>query len=461
MMKSFRLRIVAWYTLIALLILIFFRIASVEIIHESLFRELDQSLEGEMRWIKNMLASYRSRDLPDEEIREEILIRSRLSPRKEFIEIYDREGQEYLRSPNLEESDTLRNLSPLAAHDSVTISRFRSHNLRLIASRDQDFEIYIGYPLTDVDAAVEEIIASSVFLLPVAILLLIGGGYFLATRFVKPLRDLSVYAERLVDQPLDRELPEVSVRVRDEAGLLIEQINRMVHRMRSSMRHVLSFATLASHELRTPLTVVRNELEEVLHEEASRESLQSTLASTYDEVLRLSRVVDDLMSIGTMQAGTFRVERSKTDLTMFLTEFCEEASLICKAKRITVEPRLDPGCVVDLDPEWFRHVLFNLLDNAIRHTPEGGSIAITTRRADDVIILEFSDSGGGIDVSEIRYVFDPFRRAERDGARGEGAGLGLALARWITEAHGGSIHVSRTDSQGTTFSIILPVSKSH
>jgi signal transduction histidine kinase len=227
------------------------------------------------------------------------------------------------------------------------------------------------------------------------------------------------------------------------------------------MRHVLSFATLASHELRTPLTVVRNELEDALRDGESRESLQSTLASTYDEVLRLSRVVEDLMSIGTMQAGTFRVERSRTDLTTLLQEFCEEASLICTTKHITVEPRLEPGCVVDLDAERFRHVLFNLLDNAIRHTPEGGSIGIETRLADDVVLIGFRDSGGGIDPSELPYVFDPFRRAERDGARGEGAGLGLALARWITEAHGGSIQVSRTDSQGTTFSITLPVSKSH
>jgi len=453
---SFRIRIVLWYTAVAMVTLVVFRFATVQVIQQSLYDELDASLVGEMDWIKGMLRQNKARNLPDEEIRDEILVRSRLSPRKEFIEIYDLEGQEYFRSPNLEETDTLRTLVSIPAPDSVLTHSFRNHQLRLIASGDEDVEIYVGYPLTDVHAAVDEIISSFLFLIPGAAVLFIIGGMFLGTRFLKPIKDLRVYAEKMADQPLDREIPEVSARVRDEVGLLINQINQMVHRMRSSMRQVLSFSTLASHELKTPLTVMRNELEEALRDDVSKESLQAALVSTYDEILRLTRVVDDLLSLGTMRAGTFRLQQAPADLNDLLTEFCDEAALLCQPKEITLSRSLVPGLKADLDHDRFRTVLFNLLDNAIRHTPEGGTISFTSFRDGDRIVIECSDTGPGVREPDIPYIFDPFRRVTDEATRPGGAGLGLSLVRWIVEAHNGTIHVSKKPGGRTAFVISLP-----
>lgn len=457
-MTSFRLKIVLWYTAVAMLTLIIFRFATVQVIRESLYDELDESLNGELVWIRAMLAANKARSLPDEEIREEILTRSRLSPRKEFIEIYEREGEEYFRSPNLAESDTLRLLVSMVESDSVLIQQFRDHPLRMIAWRASDFEIYIGYPLTDVNAAVDEIVASFLFLIPPALVLFVIGGMFLGTRFVKPIKDLRVYAERLVDLPLDRDLPEVASGAKDEVGLLVDQINTMVYRLRSSMRQVLSFSTLASHELRTPLAIIRNELEEVLRDGTSPEIIKDSLASTYDEVLRLNRIVDDLLNLGTMRAGTFRLAKTVTPIHTILEEFKEDADLLCQPKGIILETSFQSPVHADLDLQRFRTVLFNLLDNALKYTPSGGRIRLRSLLHQDWVLLEFSDTGPGVKESEIPHIFDPFRRAESDGQDPGGVGLGLALVRYVVELHGGSIRAEKT-AAGTAFLITLPVSR--
>jgi len=455
---SFRLKIVLWYTAVAMLTLIIFRFATVQVIRESLYAELDESLNGELVWIRAMLAANKARDLPDKEIREEILTRSRVSPRKEFIEIYDREGEEYFRSPNLAESDTLRLLVSVVDADSVLIQQFRDHQLRMIAWRASDFEIYIGYPLTDVNVAVDEITSSLLFLIPLSIVLFVIGGMFLGTRFVKPIKELRVYAEKLVDQPLDRDLPEVSSGAKDEVGLLVDQINTMVYRLRSSMRQVLSFSTLASHELRTPLAIIRNELEEVLRDGTSPEIIKEALASTYDEVLRLNRVVDDLLNLATMRAGTFRLEKKTVPIHSLLHDFAEDADLLCQSKGITLETSFQSPVDTDVDTQRFRTVLFNLLDNAVKYTPSGGEIRIRSLVHQQWMLLEFSDTGPGVKESELTHIFDPFRRAESEGKDPGGVGLGLALARYIVEAHGGSIRAEKTPS-GTAFLITLPISR--
>jgi two-component system sensor histidine kinase ResE len=225
------------------------------------------------------------------------------------------------------------------------------------------------------------------------------------------------------------------------------------------MRQVLGFSTLASHELRTPLTVVRNELEEALQEGTPQEALQTTLASTYDEILRLSRIVEDLLSLSTMQAGTFRLQLATTDLCSFLSDFCDEALIICQEKRIAVARDFPHGIVAELDPDRFRYVLFNLLDNAVKHTPEEGTITVSARSEGGWIIIGFADTGTGIPEDHLPNIFDPFRSAGTDPARTPGTGLGLALVQWIVEAHGGTVCVEQSNTRGTKFSISIPVAQ--
>ena len=458
MLSSFRLKIVLLYSAIVLTTLLLFRVASEQVIQRSLYEDLDNSLRGEVEWMRALLEVYRSRNLPDHEFRKEIDTRSILSPRKELIEIYDVKGQEYFRSPDLE-LDQLRPLGQTAWAVPVTVPNFRDRPLRLFAAKDSLYEIYVGYPLTDINAAIDEIASSFILLIPLTLLVLVGGGLILVARFMRPIKELNQYAAELVQQPLDRELPHMQVRTKDEMGALIVRLNEVVEKMRASMRQTLSFSSLASHELRTPLAIVRNQLESALRSGISASALRKTMASTYDEILRLHRIIDDLLSLGTMQAGTFKFEHKPVDFEPLLKEFHEEACLLAGEKNIAVVLEAGPPATIFADVVRLRQMLFNLLDNAIKHTPAGGLIRLAHLVAGPEIILEFADSGAGIAPQQLPQIFDPFYRAHSNGTSPHGAGLGLALVRWIVEAHQGTIAVQSELNRGTIFTITFPLTR--
>ncbi|GEM_PF-1328369 len=456
MLFSFRLKIVLWHSLLVLITLLLFRLVSVEVIRSSLYEDFDDSLRAEAEWIRGVLDAYKLRQLPDEDIQSDINARSSLSPRKEFIEIYQANGAEYFCSPNLG-ADRLIGLGRDAFSEPITVKEFRRRPLRLFGLKDASHVIYVGYPLTDIEAAINEILYSSLLLIPFTLLFVVISGLFLVVRFVKPIRELNLYAEQLIHQPLDQELPKVTVRTKDEIGELIHRINEVIEKMRNSMRQVLSFSSLASHELRTPLTIVRNQLEEALHSEMPAEKQRENLASIYDEVLRMKRIVDDLLSLGTMQAGTFKIKPERVAMQTMLDEFHEEARLLAREKNITV--LLEPGApiFIQADVMRIRQVLFNLLDNALKHTPENGRIRLKCDLQDGQVMLHFSDTGSGIPPQALQKVFDPFYRRTLDGFSSHGAGLGLALVKWIIEAHHGAIAVQSEIGKGTTFTITLPI----
>lgn len=456
MLFSFRLKIVFWHSLLVLMTLLLFRIVSLEVIRNSLYEDFDDSLRAEAEWVHGVLDAYKARNIPDSDIKSDIDARSSLSPRKEFIEIYEGNGTEYFCSPQLE-SDRLRGFEQNHFAEPVTVKEFRGRPLRLFGVKDEFYEIYVGYPLTDIEAAIHEILSSSLLLIPATLLFVIVSGLFLVKRFVEPIKALNRYAERLLHQPLDRELPKIAINSKDEIGELVERINEVIEKMRHSTRHVLSFSSLASHELRTPLTIVRNQVEEALHSEMPAEEQRRCLASIYDEILRMKRIVDDLLSLSTMQAGTFKVKLERTALQNMLKDFYEEAGMLARDKSIFV--RLEPGPPVFIQADMIRirQVLFNLLDNALKHTSENGYIRLRHEVKDRQVVLHFSDTGSGIPPQMLPRIFDPFYRSTMDGSSSHGAGLGLALVKFIVEAHYGSITVQSEIGKGTTFMITLPV----
>jgi signal transduction histidine kinase len=456
MFSSFRLKIVWWHSLLVLITLLLFGFVSAEVIRRSLYEDFDSSLRAEAEWVRGVLAAYKTRNIPDADIKSDIDARSSLSPRKEFIEIYQAGGAEYFRSPQLE-SDRLRGLAQNHFAEPVTVNAFRGRPLRLFGVQDESYEIYVGYPLTDVEAAIHEILASFLLLIPVTLLFVVISGLFLVVRFVKPIKELNRYAEELLHQPLDQELPKMMVRTKDEIGGLVERINEVIEKMRNSMRQVLSFSSLASHELRTPLSIVRNQVEEALHSEMPADEQRRSLASIYDEILRMKRIVDDLLSLSTMQAGTFKIKLERTALPTMLDEFCEEAGLLSRDKNITVLLEPGPPVFIRADVARIRHVLFNLLDNALKHTAANGCIRLQYEVKDHHAVLRFSDTGSGIPPQILSKIFDPFYRSTMDGSSSHGAGLGLALVKLIVEAHHGAITVHSEIGKGTTFTIALPV----
>lgn len=227
--------------------------------------------------------------------------------------------------------------------------------------------------------------------------------------------------------------------------------------LRTSMNNALKFSTLAAHELRTPLAVIRNQLEETLTQGTPPKKLRQTIASVYDEMLNLTNIVGDLLNLSKMQAGSFELRPARTALHTIMQEFYDEALFLTRPKDITIVLRKCPKAFIMADVPRLRQVLFNLLDNALKHTPAHRQIRFGYTLEAATARLYFEDTGEGIPPEKLARIFDPYYRAGSDQYKTDGIGLGLTLVKWIVELHQGSISVESVPGKGTTFRILLPL----
>ncbi len=238
---------------------------------------------------------------------------------------------------------------------------------------------------------------------------------------------------------------------------LARDIVEVAANVRSSIQRTLSFASLASHELRTPLTVLRNELEGVLDIDASPKQLRETVISTYDEILRLNKIVEQMLALARMQAGTYKVEFRPVDIRDVFQKIYDDAVVLTRQKNLSVVLTKSPKIMIRADETQLRHVFFNLLDNAMKFTPTGGRIRMGYEKIDKTIVIEFSNTGRGIPKSRLNSIFEPFHGGKPEKSPSSGTGLGLALSKMIINAHRGTITVESKASKWTTFKIQLPI----
>ena len=227
------------------------------------------------------------------------------------------------------------------------------------------------------------------------------------------------------------------------------------------------FVANVSHELRTPLSMLQGYSEALIDDIAgSAEERREIAQVIYDESLRMGRLLQDLLDLASMEAGRLQLNKRRVDLRAFLKRVHRKFSTYAKENGIDLVLRLpDEELALEAaDEDRLEQVLTNLLDNAIRHTPEGKTITLRTERTADgnvpAALIEVADQGEGIPAEDLPYIFERFYKADKARTRGNskgGTGLGLAIVRNIVDAHGGKVHVTSAPGQGTTFSVILPL----
>lgn len=238
---------------------------------------------------------------------------------------------------------------------------------------------------------------------------------------------------------------------------LAEHIHATLDLAETRIHHVLNFSSFAAHELRIPLTILRSSLESILDADAPVREMRKKLSQVYDEVLRLIHMTGMLLEVGRMQTGSLKLELQPIDLATCVGEFCEDARHICRQKEIDFTLGSAPIAHVRANSHYLCQVFFNLLDNSCKHTPTGGRINLDYTIHDREVVFQFSDSGSGILPDDLLHVFEPFFKGSESESRGvSGAGLGLAFAKWVVEAHEGQITVKSQVGSGTTFEIRLP-----
>lgn len=282
-------------------------------------------------------------------------------------------------------------------------------------------------------------------------LLLVGVvGWMVVGRSLLPVRELRATAQRISDSDLSDRIP---VRGRDDLSDLARTVNAMLDRLEvafSSQRRLLDDV---GHELRTPLTIVRGHLE--LMDADDAEEVAGTRALALDEIDRMHRMVDDLVTLARVERPDF-IRTRPTDVELLTDEVLEKVHAL--GDRVwTVDSRA--GVTARIDPQRITQAWLQLAANAVKFSDAGSTVAIGSAVRDDAVHLWVRDEGAGIDPADQAHIFERFHRG-RTGRRTEGAGLGLAIVKAIATAHGGSVEVDSTAGVGSTFTIILPVGPS-
>jgi heavy metal sensor kinase len=282
-------------------------------------------------------------------------------------------------------------------------------------------------------------------------------GLFLAGRALQPMEAVTRTARELSAGDLSRRIALPGPN--DEIKLLADTFDAMLDRLEASFRSQQSFVTDASHELRTPLTILQGHADLVLSDdEADLPQCRRALEVVSAEVRRLSRVVSSLLTLARADAGSLAVSSEPVDLANLCEEVVGQLLSLAGSRTLAYEgPR---ELVVVGDPDWLRQLLLNLVENALHHTPPDGSIRITGERRGDETRVEVRDNGCGIPPADLPHVFDRFYRVDKARSRSRGgAGLGLSIARWIVERHGGTMDLESEPGVGTTAAVTLPAAR--
>lgn len=316
--------------------------------------------------------------------------------------------------------------------------------------------VELGVSIESIDAALDSLLDLLAFLLPLLIVCAAGGGYWLVSWALRPVDRLSRTAEQMSLQNLTLRLPVVPTG--DALERLAISLNTMLGRLRDSVQTSRRFLADASHELRTPLTVIKGELQELVHESnLTKSELRERVGSVLEEVGRLEHLVSGLLVLSRLDAGEAQRDWVDVDLAELALSTAEQMRLMAEDRGIEIDLSALRKAVIRGDRARLKQIIVNLLDNAIRFTPPGGTVALRTAAHDMGSVLEISDTGIGIPPASISQVFDRFFRVDEARSREDGgAGLGLSIVKSICSAHGAEIDVESHLERGSCFRVRFP-----
>ncbi|MDR5730035.1 MAG: heavy metal sensor histidine kinase [Terriglobia bacterium] len=295
--------------------------------------------------------------------------------------------------------------------------------------------------------------------LPVIVMIIGITGYVVAGRAIKPVNDMAQRASIISAEHLSERLQTPNPD--DELGRLGAAFNQTLARLESSFEQLRRFTADASHELRTPLTAIRSVGEVALQSPGNAAIYRDAIGSMLEEVDRLTRLVESLLTISRADAGHIQLQKSSIDLLDLAQESAALLDVLAEEKNQTIAVTGDAAVTVSADRLILRQALINLIDNAVKYSPPGGRIRVHVHVTDGNAVVEVLDSGPGIPSEHAEKVFERFYRIDKARSRAEGgAGLGLSIVQWAVSAHGGTVELKQDTESGCAFVIHLPLEPS-
>lgn len=330
--------------------------------------------------------------------------------------------------------------------------------LNFKSSGNPDYLVEFGALLDPVESMLNHLFLQLALGLPLAVIIITVGGYLLVRRALTPVEQITRAAERITQYNLSERLPVSSTG--DELERLSVSLNRMITRLDDAFQNSKRFVADASHDLRTPLTILQGELESFAEDARLDSELRDRAGSMLEEVVHLGKIVEQLFTLSRLDAGEAQTEWTRFDLSELAKTTADQMSLLAEDKGISISCDASQPMPVKGNHVRLKQVVVNLLDNAIKYTPEKGAIQLRVLAVNGHAVLEVKDNGIGIPPDALPHIFERFYRVDpARSADSESAGLGLSIVKSICTAHGAEVEAQSVVGSGSCFRVKLPLSK--
>jgi len=384
-----------------------------------------------------------------------------------YYQIYDaNSGMLLAQSPELDflgmqlTRDELRTIISGPPFYDVTTDqgRLRFRNEVIRAPTGEVYLVQIGASMKQMEDDLRNYFQLLLWLIPVSIAVASLIGWWTSGRALRPITALAESAQRIELTELKNRLPVRGTG--DELDQLAGTFNETFSRLARTVDEMKQFTASISHELRTPLSILRGEAEIALMHAGSEEEYRRVLSSQLEEFDKLTRMINQLLTLARAEAGETPITRKPVDLVELVKSLTDQMLPVAESREVQLHFECErDSIVVTGDANWLERVVLNLVDNAIKFTQPGGSVKVAVRSSEDKAVLEVTDTGAGIQPDSLPHIFERFYQADAARSGGEGAGLGLSLVKWAVDQHGGTIDVASQPDHGTTFRVNLPLIK--
>ncbi|MBF0495016.1 MAG: HAMP domain-containing histidine kinase [Deltaproteobacteria bacterium] len=324
----------------------------------------------------------------------------------------------------------------------------------------EEFEIrrsalVVARPVRDIDSTLDWLLHILLIAVPLTLICAGGGGVFLAGKAFKPVEQITNAAREIEEHDLNR---RIIVKTKDELGHLADTLNQMIGRLEKAFNRQKQFTSDASHELRAPLAIIQAESTLALQKLRKPEAYQRSLELISQESDHMSGVINQLLTLARADAGNEQFTFETIPLQTFIRDIYSDMEILCREKVLQLDSSLPDPMTIKGDRKSLKRLMYNILSNAIRYTPSGGSIFITLQKEDAMAVVTVADTGIGIPSNDLPLIFERFYRVDKARSRSEGgSGLGLAICKYIVDIHGGRIEVESQVDKGSAFHIKLPL----
>ncbi len=467
MISSYKFKIILWYTslLTAILLGVFiliYLILGYQLQHEvdckitkrakwldSAFKNIDNPLQDKNQFFKS-IAPQKHPNFFD--IREY----TDIADHKFILFIFHDDSLMYLTKKYSNYKNLIDNYSE--PHMSLFKTHLQSTPFTIIKIHKGGYSVFLGYQLTIIYSVKSKLLQLLVIILPLGIIFSILCGLFVTQRSLNIINRINKTAQSITSKNLHKRI-EVP-KGKDEIRELIVTLNSMIDRLDQSFTMIKQFSQDAAHELRTPLTIIRGEIEELLTYEKIPNMISSSLESILEEIQYLISISNTLMLLHSIDTGNIDYDFSKIDLSTIISDTYEDASILVSAKNQKLTLRQNDHVKISGNEELLTRLLWNLIDNSVKYTPEGGSISIELKKENKHATITVEDNGYGIPEDDIPRIFERFYRVDKSRSRElGGSGLGLSICKWIVELHDGTIQVESELNNGTSVIVEFPIIK--